>query len=103
VMITGIGLRNPEKRPMMAQVADGMADEIIVSVDQPGFADRQEVVNDVLKGFHHPSAPHIHSRLYREEAIHHAFDLAEPGDVVLLTGIGFGGYQIIGDERVPYS
>ena len=23
--------------------------------------------------------------------------------VVLLTGIGFGGYQIIGDERVPYS
>ena len=103
VMITGIGLRNPEKRPLMAQVADGLADEIIVSVDQPGFADRQEVVDDVLKGFRQPSAPHIHSRLHREEAIHHAFDLAEPGDIVLLTGIGFGGYQIIGDERVPYS
>ncbi|MDQ0483904.1 UDP-N-acetylmuramoyl-L-alanyl-D-glutamate--2,6-diaminopimelate ligase [Guptibacillus hwajinpoensis] len=103
VMITGIGLRNPDKRPLMAEVADGMADEIIVSVDQPGHTDRQEVVNDVLKGFKNPYSSHIHSKLHREEAIHHAFDLAEPGDVVLLTGIGFGGYQIIGDERVPYS
>ncbi|MBN8208990.1 UDP-N-acetylmuramoyl-L-alanyl-D-glutamate--2,6-diaminopimelate ligase [Bacillus sp. NTK071] len=103
VMITGVGLRNPDKRPLMAEVADGMADEIVVSVDQPGFTNRQEVVNDVLKGFKKPSSPHIHSKLHREEAIHHAFDLAEPGDVVLLTGIGFGGYQIIGDERVPYS
>lgn len=103
VMITGIGLRDPAKRPLMAQVVDGMADEIVVSVDQPGHTNRQEVVDDVLKGFKNPSAPHIHSRLHREEGIHHAFDLAEPGDVVLLTGIGFGGYQIIGDERVPYS
>lgn len=103
VMITGVGLRDPKKRPQMAEVAEGIGDEIIVSVDQPGHADRQEVVNDVLKGFKQPHAPTIHSKLHREDAIHHAFDLAEPGDLVLLTGIGFGGYQIIGDERVPYS
>ena len=86
----------------MAEVADGRADEIVVSVDQPGYADRQEVVNDVRKGFKDPSSSNIHSRLYREEAIYHAFDLAEPGDLVLLTGIGFGGYQIIGDGKYAF-
>ncbi|KGP92297.1 UDP-N-acetylmuramoylalanyl-D-glutamate--2,6-diaminopimelate ligase [Pontibacillus chungwhensis BH030062] len=103
VMITGVGLRDPKKRPQMAEVAEGIGDEIVVSVDQPGHADRQEVVNDVLKGFKQPNSPHIHSKLHREDAIHYAFDIAQPGDLVLLTGIGFGGYQIIGDERVPYS
>ncbi len=103
VMITGVGLRDPRKRPLMAKEVEELADEIIVSVDQPGFADREEVVNDVLKGFTDPCTNNIHSRLYREQAIHHALDLAEPGDLVLLTGIGFGGYQIIGDEKVPYS
>ncbi|MFD2923324.1 UDP-N-acetylmuramoyl-L-alanyl-D-glutamate--2,6-diaminopimelate ligase [Halobacillus naozhouensis] len=103
VMITGVGLRDPRKRPLMAREVEGLADEIVVSVDQPGFADREVVVNDVLKGFAETYTNHIHSRLYREQAIHHAFDLAESGDLVLLTGIGFGGYQIIGDEKVPYS
>ncbi|MFC7321635.1 UDP-N-acetylmuramoyl-L-alanyl-D-glutamate--2,6-diaminopimelate ligase [Halobacillus campisalis] len=103
VMITGVGLRDPNKRPLMAKTVEGMADEIIVSVDQPGFADRQEVVNDVLKGFRNPLEHNIHTKLYREEAIHHAFDLAASGDLVLLTGIGFGGYQVIGNEKVPYS
>lgn len=103
VMITGVGLRDPNKRPLMAEVVEGKAEEIVVSVDQPGFADRQDVVNDVLQGFNHPESSRIHTRLHREDAIHHAFDLANPGDLVLLTGIGFGGYQIIGDEKVPYS
>lgn len=103
VMITGIGLRDPHKRPLMAAVVEGEADEIIVSVDQPGHADRQGVVDDVCQGFKHPFATHIHTKLHREEGIHHALDLAEPGDLVLLTGIGFGGYQIVGDEKVPYS
>ncbi|MYL48923.1 UDP-N-acetylmuramoyl-L-alanyl-D-glutamate--2,6-diaminopimelate ligase [Halobacillus litoralis] len=103
VMITGIGLRDPKKRPLMAKVVEHVADQIIVSVDQPGHADRKEVVNDVCRGFNHPSSPHIYTRLHREEGIHLALDLAEAGDVVLLTGIGFGGYQIIGDEKVPYS
>ncbi|GEN52479.1 UDP-N-acetylmuramoyl-L-alanyl-D-glutamate--2,6-diaminopimelate ligase [Halobacillus faecis] len=103
VMITGIGLRDPKKRPLMAKAVESVADEVIVSVDQPGHADRQEVVNDVCRGFKQPSSPHIHTRLHREEGIHLALDLARTGDVVLLTGIGFGGYQIIGDEKVPYS
>ncbi|GGF34145.1 UDP-N-acetylmuramoyl-L-alanyl-D-glutamate--2,6-diaminopimelate ligase [Halobacillus andaensis] len=103
VMITGIGLRDPNKRPLMAEVVEGEADEVVVSVDQPGFANRQEVIDDVLQGFEDPLAPCIHSKLHREEAIHHALSLAQPDDIVLLTGIGFGGYQIIEDQKVPYS
>ncbi|REJ11209.1 UDP-N-acetylmuramoyl-L-alanyl-D-glutamate--2,6-diaminopimelate ligase [Halobacillus trueperi] len=103
VMITGIGLRDPNKRPLMAKVVESVADQIIVSVDQPGHADRQGVVNDVCRGFKQPTSPHIYTRLHREEGIHLALDLAGPGDVILLTGIGFGGYQIVGDKKIPYS
>ncbi|QHT46459.1 UDP-N-acetylmuramoyl-L-alanyl-D-glutamate--2,6-diaminopimelate ligase [Bacillus sp. SB49] len=103
VMITGIGLRDPKKRPLMASVVEGRADEIVVSVDQPGHVDRRSIVDDVLAGFRQPDAPTIHPMLHREDGIHKALDLAKPGDVVLLTGIGFGGYQIIGDVKVPYD
>lgn len=103
VMITGIGLRNPAKRPLMAKTIEGKADEIIVTVDHPGFFDRKQIVKDVLNGFSEPIGSHIHAALHREEGIHHALSLAEEGDLVLLTGIGFGGYQVIEGKKEYYS
>lgn len=103
LMITGIGLRNPHKRPLMAKMAEGRADEVVVTVDHPGFVDRKEIVDDVLKGFSDPKASSIHSALHREEGIHRALSLAEKGDLVLITGIGFGGYQVIKGKKEYYS
>lgn len=103
VMITGIGLRNPEKRPLMAKAVENKADEVVVTVDHPGFFDRKEIVDDVLKGFSNPHSSSIHAALHREDGIHQALSLARKGDLVLLTGIGFGGYQVIGGKKEYYS
>ncbi|MFG6113833.1 UDP-N-acetylmuramoyl-L-alanyl-D-glutamate--2,6-diaminopimelate ligase [Halobacillus sp. MO56] len=103
VMITGVGLRDPNKRPLMAKVAERYADEVVVTVDHPGFFDRREILNDVLEGFTKNAVVNTHALLHREEAIHYALDIAHSGDLVLLTGIGFGGYQVIKGENVPYS
>ncbi|AQQ55453.1 UDP-N-acetylmuramoyl-L-alanyl-D-glutamate--2,6-diaminopimelate ligase [Planococcus lenghuensis] len=103
LMISGIGLRSPEKRPQMAAVAETAADEVIVTVDHPGFFDRKKILNDVFKGFRRPGALQLHQEPERKKAIHTAMSLAKPGDLVLLTGLGFGGYQVIGDQKIPYS
>ncbi|AQQ52296.1 UDP-N-acetylmuramoyl-L-alanyl-D-glutamate--2,6-diaminopimelate ligase [Planococcus lenghuensis] len=103
LMISGIGLRSPEKRPQMAALAEQQADEIIVTVDHPGFFSREQILDDVFSGFRHPRASNLHREPYRKNAIHKAMALAGPGDLVLLTGLGFGGYQVIGDERVSYN
>lgn len=103
VMITGIGLRNPQKRPLMAKTVEGRADEIVVTVDHPGFFDRKEIVEDVMKGFSNPHSKSIHTALHREEGIHQALSLAQKDDLVLITGIGFGGYQVIKGKKEYYS
>lgn len=103
LMITGVGLRDPLIRPQMAQAAEGKADEIVVSVDHPGFFDRQIIVNDVLSGFTEPLASNIHVILHREKAVHAALSMARKQDIVLLTGLGFGGYQVVEGRRLPYA
>lgn len=102
LMITGVGLRDPHLRPKMAQAVEKKADEIVVSVDHPGFFDRQMIVNDVLRGFTERRASNIHVALHREKGIHMALSMAQKGDIVLLTGLGFGGYQVVGGQRLPY-
>ena len=39
----------------------------------------------------------------RREAIHHALELARPGDLVLIAGKGHETYQEIGAERIPFE
>ena len=39
----------------------------------------------------------------RAEAVKTAVMLAEPGDIILLAGKGHECYQIVGDERLPFS
>ncbi|WP_027108059.1 UDP-N-acetylmuramoyl-L-alanyl-D-glutamate--2,6-diaminopimelate ligase [Lacticigenium naphthae] len=102
LLITGVGLRDPRQRPQLARAVEGKADEIIVSVDHPHFFDRQMIADDVLKGFQ-GAKRNVQVILQREEAIHAALSQAQAGDIVLLTGLGSGGYQVIEGQNIPYS
>lgn len=103
LMITGVGLRDPAQRSQMAEIADNQANEIVVSIDHPGFLNRQDIINDVLEGFRYTQAANIHPVLDREKAIKKALSLAGNGDIVLITGLGSGGYQVVEGKNVPYS
>lgn len=102
VMITGIGIRDWEKMPKMASAIDGEADEIVVSVDHPGFNDPQDIIQKVLVGFKNPHARNIHTAATREEGVLTALDLSEEGDLIILTSGCINGAQLVKGEKIPH-
>ena len=94
------GDRDPGKRPLMGAVADQLADEIIVTDDNPRSENPQDIVRDIACGIKSRKMRVIHDRA---EAIGAALKEARPGDVVLIAGKGHEDYQIYGDTRRSFS
>ncbi|WP_082235684.1 UDP-N-acetylmuramoyl-L-alanyl-D-glutamate--2,6-diaminopimelate ligase [Halobacillus massiliensis] len=103
LMIAGIGIRDFNKMPKMAAAIDGQADEVVVTVDHPGYHDPQEIVNQVVKGFAEPNAPNIHTALTRKEGVLKALQLAGEGDLILLTSGCINNAQIVKGKEIPHS
>ena len=91
------GDRDPGKRPLMGQIAAELADDIILTDDNPRSEDPARIIADILSGIA-PGAPHVveHDRAL---AIRLALERSAPDDVVLIAGKGHEGYQIAGGER----
>jgi len=88
------GDRDRTKRPKMATVVSRLADRIVVTSDNPRTEDPLAIIADVEAGLD-PSKP-AESIADRREAINHAIEIAEPGDIVVIAGKGHEDYQIIG-------
>lgn len=95
------GDRDSGKRPLMAEIAEHIADEIVVTSDNPRSESPQEIINDVMGGFARPEK--VHSIPDREAAIRYAINNASAGDCILIAGKGHENYQLIGSERLPFS
>ena len=95
------GDRDPGKRPEMARIVEEGSDLIVVTDDDVHFEDGDKILADIRAGFADPSS--VVEIRDRAAAIAFAIDAAGPDDVVLLQGKGHEPYQIIGDERVPFS
>jgi len=102
VMILGVGIRDFGKMPKMAQTVEGRADEIVVSVDHPGFHDPDTIIAAVCKGFS-DEVNNVSTARTRTEGIRLALDLSQEGDMVLLTGGQINGAQLVRGEAVPHS
>ena len=95
------GDRDPGKRPEMARIVEAGSDLVIVTDDDVHFEDGDHILDDIRGGFEHPER--VVEIRDRTSAIAYAIDAAGPDDVVLLQGKGHEPYQIIGDQRVPFS
>jgi UDP-N-acetylmuramoyl-L-alanyl-D-glutamate--2,6-diaminopimelate ligase len=95
------GDRDPGKRPIMAAVAERLADQVIVTDDNPRTEDGAAIVADIVKGFATPSRALIERD--RAAAIAHAIALGTADDVVVIAGKGHEDYQIVGTERRRFS
>ncbi|MEJ2515160.1 MAG: UDP-N-acetylmuramoyl-L-alanyl-D-glutamate--2,6-diaminopimelate ligase [Gammaproteobacteria bacterium] len=95
------GDRDPGKRPEMARIAERMADELVVTDDNPRTEDGHAIVADILAGLADPRRAVVERD--REKAIRQTIEAAAPGDVVLVAGKGHEDYQIIGRSRRPFS
>jgi UDP-N-acetylmuramoyl-L-alanyl-D-glutamate--2,6-diaminopimelate ligase len=91
------GDRDAGKRPLMGQVAAELADDIILTDDNPRSEDPRRIVADIVAGVAQRAPLTIeHDRAL---AIRMALQRSAPDDVVLIAGKGHEDYQIRGSER----
>jgi UDP-N-acetylmuramoyl-L-alanyl-D-glutamate--2,6-diaminopimelate ligase len=95
------GDRDRGKRPEMGRIVEQLADEIIVTDDNPRGEDGVAIVADILAGLGDPGRARVERD--RATAIRQALADARPGDVVLVAGKGHEEVQIVGEEQRPFS
>lgn len=97
------GDRDRGKRPQMAAIATELADEIVVTSDNPRGEDPEAIIQEVLTGADNESQDRIRTESDRAAAIRLALRQATPGDIILIAGKGHEEYQQIGEIRHPFS
>nr|WP_295664370.1 UDP-N-acetylmuramoyl-L-alanyl-D-glutamate--2,6-diaminopimelate ligase [Polymorphobacter sp.] len=92
------GDRDTGKRPLMGAVAVELADDVIVTDDNPRTEDPAAIRAAIMAGA--PGATEIGDR---RAAIAAAIRASGPGDVVLIAGKGHEQGQIVGDRVLPFD
>lgn len=95
------GERDRGKRVLMADVAERLADKVLVTDDNPRGEDPARIRDEIRAGFTAPAR--IEFVAGRAEAIARCIAEAGADDVVLLAGKGHEDYQEINGERLPFS
>src|SRR6266540_4106366 len=94
------GDRDRQKRPLMAEMADRLADYSIITSDNPRKEDPSAIIAETEKGFR---SNHYEKIVDRTEAINRAVALAGPRDIVLIAGKGHENYQEFADYTIPFD
>lgn len=93
------GDRDRSKRPEMAQVAQKLADRIVVTSDNSRTERTADIMAEIRTGMDISGRSRSLFIEDREEAIRTALMIAGQGATVLLAGKGHETYQIIGTEK----
>ncbi|MCL7750468.1 UDP-N-acetylmuramoyl-L-alanyl-D-glutamate--2,6-diaminopimelate ligase [Guyparkeria hydrothermalis] len=98
------GDRDAGKRPLMGEVAERLADWVIVTSDNPRSESPEAIIEAIVAGMRAPEA--VERVVDRREAIAAGIRrLADgaPGDCLLVAGKGHETGQEIGDEVRPFD
>ncbi|MCX5464725.1 bifunctional UDP-N-acetylmuramoyl-L-alanyl-D-glutamate--2,6-diaminopimelate ligase MurE/UDP-N-acetylmuramoyl-tripeptide--D-alanyl-D-alanine ligase MurF [Alcaligenes parafaecalis] len=93
------GNRDTAKRPVMGEVAARLADNVLVTTDNPRFEDPADIIRQIVAGM--PEAPAV--QMDRARAILSSVWAANPEDIVLLAGKGHETYQEVQGERSVFD
>jgi UDP-N-acetylmuramoyl-L-alanyl-D-glutamate--2,6-diaminopimelate ligase len=93
------GDRDPGKRPMMGELAHRLADQVVLTSDNPRAEDPDQILRDIVAG----AGPEAAVVPDRAEAIRRAILAAAADDVVVIAGKGHEPYQEINGVRHPFS
>jgi UDP-N-acetylmuramoyl-L-alanyl-D-glutamate--2,6-diaminopimelate ligase len=94
------GDRDRGKRPLMGAVAAQLADQVILTDDNPRSESGDAIIADIRAGMGTSPVTVIRDRAL---AIGQAVNNARAGDLVLIAGKGHETCQIVGNERRPFS
>ena len=95
------GDRDATKRPLMGAIAARLADDVIVTSDNPRTEDPQAIVDQVAAGA--AGGVPVRRIVDRRAAIADALRAAAANDVVLVAGKGHEDYQEIDGARLHFS
>jgi UDP-N-acetylmuramoyl-L-alanyl-D-glutamate--2,6-diaminopimelate ligase len=91
------GDRDRDKRPLMGQVVTELADDALVTSDNPRSEDPAAIAADVVDGLD------LEVELDRRRAIERALDSADDGDVVVIAGKGHEQGQEVAGRKLPFD
>jgi UDP-N-acetylmuramoyl-L-alanyl-D-glutamate--2,6-diaminopimelate ligase len=93
------GDRDTGKRPIMADVASRICDQVWLTSDNPRTEDPQAILDQVAAG----AGDNARLELDRARAIENAITTASADDVVVLAGKGHENYQEVMGVRHPFA
>jgi UDP-N-acetylmuramoyl-L-alanyl-D-glutamate--2,6-diaminopimelate ligase len=93
------GDRDREKRPVMGQIAAGLADVAIVTSDNPRSEDPLAIIAEIVAG----GGRKLEVEPDRRAAIEQAIGAADTGDVVVIAGKGHEQGQEFADRKLPFD
>jgi UDP-N-acetylmuramoyl-L-alanyl-D-glutamate--2,6-diaminopimelate ligase len=95
------GERDSGKRPLMGEVAQRLADRVLITDDNPRREDGDTIVAQILDGMRQDRRVGVERD--RARAIRDAIAAAGRDDLVLVAGKGHEDYQLVGDLRLNFS
>lgn len=97
------GNRDKTKRPIMAQEAARLSDQLILTSDNPRYEEPMAIINDMADGLKREQMKRTLLIEDRKQAIRTACTLAKEGDVILVAGKGHEDYQDVKGIKHPFS
>ena len=85
------GDRDPIKRPIMGRIGAEIADIAIITSDNPRTEEPAAIIRDIVAGISSEKTYEVVEN--RVQAIHHAMDIAQKHDIIVLAGKGHETYQ----------
>jgi UDP-N-acetylmuramoyl-L-alanyl-D-glutamate--2,6-diaminopimelate ligase len=96
------GDRDRAKRPLMGEIAERLADRVVVTSDNPRSEDPDAIINEIMAGI--DARQHVEHDADRRRAIASAIASASPGDVVVIAGKGHEqGQEFEGGRKIPFD
>jgi len=100
------GGRDKWKRPKLGRLAVNYCSQIILTDEDPYDEDPLKILKDIERGILEYKSPTLHHKLIfnRQGAIKEALKLAQPGDVVIITGKGAEPWMCVaGGKKIPWD
>ena len=94
------GERDRSKRALMGHAAQTLADQVVLTSDNPRHENPLAIIEDIASGMTEEGA---HREVDRKRAIEWALSKAAQKDWVLVAGKGHESYQEVSGVRLPFS
>lgn len=98
------GDRDNKKRPIMGKIALDLADNVIVTSDNPRTEDPEAIIDEIFTALTEvPEGKQVYRLSDRKEAIEFALSHAADDDVIMIAGKGHETYQILKDRTIHFD